>query len=561
MMSQVRAKTSARDVLMLMQLLVIVPMVTHLPTWIIVMGVVVAITQLSVLKHRLHLYGRFELVVQLILFFGGLLGVFFAFRTFLGVEAGVSFLMLCLIAKLLEVKARRDVYIVLTLALFVVSSGFLFSQSLVASVLALLGLLAILYAMIAQNDDGQGRIRSLFWITVQAVPLMVILFLFFPRFPPLWSVQIGAGQGQTGMSEEMSPGDIASLSQSAALAFRVFFEGQPPAKSDLYWRGLVLSQFDGRTWMPLPAQQTGHLTAWVGQRLPSWIDQSLVVVEQQPRSYRMVMEPTQREWLFPLSLPYATQQQPSVGLTREYTLKAASPIRRQQHLQFLQFQDVTLDADLPDWLRRANLALPPQSNPLAQKFAQDLFQRMNANPERYAESILAWIRQQNFVYTLQPPLLSGHRVDQFLFETRRGFCEHYASAFVFLMRAAGVPARVVAGYQGGALGRDGESWEVRQRDAHAWTEIWLAGQGWVRIDPTAAIAPHRIEQGMSAVTDDVRVFGEGAGAMFRQSQFQLLSQAREWADYAGYLWQRDVVGFDQDRQANKLKDWFNLRSM
>lgn len=556
-----RSRLDARDVLMCVQLLVIVPFALHLPSWLVLLGVLTVISQWSGVKRRLRLQGRFELFVQISLFFSGLAGIFLTYRTLLGVEAGVSFLLLCLIAKLLEVRARRDVYIVLTLSLFVLSASFLFSQDLQATLIALLGVLGVLYAMIAQNDDGEGRLRSLLLLSGQAIPLMVILFLFFPRLPPLWSVNLSTGQGQTGMSEVMSPGDIANLSQSTELAFRAFFKaGERPAKSELYWRGLVLSQFDGRAWTPQPAQNIQYLTAWTGQPLPTWVGQSLLLPQQTVFDYRITMEPTQREWLFALNVSYA-EPNARLGLTRDYTLQAQEPVRLRQNFSFVQYRQAVLDTELPEQLRQVNLQLPEGSNPQSRAFAQALLRQTNGDPDRYMQAVLAWIRQQNFVYTLQPPRLAGQRIDQFLFETRRGFCEHYSSAFTFLMRAVGIPARVVVGYQGGRLGRDGESWEVRQMDAHAWTEVWLPERGWVRVDPTAAIAPDRIEQGMQQMTSDATLFGDGAAAQLRYQQFKLLGQAREWMDYAGYLWQRDVVGFDQDKQTNQLFKWFGLRSL
>lgn len=558
---QSRPRVAARDVLMWVQLLVIVPFASHLPLWLVLLGVVTVISQLSMIKPHLRLHGRFELVVQISLFFSSLAGIFLTYRTLLGVEAGVSFLLLCLIAKLLEVRARRDVYIVLTLSLFVLSAGFLFSQDLQVTILALLGVLGVLYAMIAQNDDGQGRLRSLLLLSGQALPLMVILFLFFPRLPPLWSVNLNAGQGQTGMSEVMSPGDIANLSQSTELAFRAFFkDGERPVKSVLYWRGLVLSQFDGRAWTPQSPANMQYMTAWTGQQLPPWVGQSLLLPQQELMEYRIRMEPTQREWLFALNLSYA-EPTAALGLTRDYTLQSREPIRQRHDLKLVHYRQAVLDTQLPDWLRQTNLQLPTQSNPQSQAFAQALLRKTNGDPDQYMQAVLAWIRQQNFVYTLQPPRLAGQRIDQFLFETRRGFCEHYSSAFTFLMRSAGIPARVVVGYQGGQAGRDGQSWEVRQMDAHAWSEVWLPKRGWVRVDPTAAVAPERIEQGMGQMTNDATLFGDGAAAQLRYQQFKLLGQARELMDYAGYLWQRDVVGFDQDKQTNQLFKWFGLRSM
>lgn len=555
---------SRRDVLMLMQLLVILPHAGDLPMWLIGIGVVVIVTQLDLLRGRLGLNRRWvERTLQLLIFFGGVAGAYVTYRSGLGLEFYTSFLLLCLIAKLMEVKARRDVYVVLTLALFVTASLFLFNQSLSTGLWAFAAVLGVLYAMIAENDEhtGVGRTRSLLLICAQALPLLIILFLFFPRLPPLWSIKAAGSAGKTGMSESMSPGDLASLGQSTELAFRaIFAKGQTPAKSQLYWRGLVLSSFDGRTWTQDKTQQARSLSYWAGQSLPEWLQQSVTLNSQTPTAYKIIMQPTQREWLFSLSL--ALPKTSGTILTRDYVVQSLSPISDRQTIELLRFDVETMDANLSNQMLQQSLQLPAGSNPQTREFATALFARMNGDPERYAQAVMEWIRQQNFVYTLEPPRLSGQRIDQFLFQTKRGFCEHYSSAFTFLMRAAGVPARVVVGYQGGTVGRDGESLEIRQMDAHAWTEVWLAGRGWVRFDPTSAIAPERIERGMNQLTqDNSALFGEGAAAQLRYNQFKLLGQVREWADYADYLWQRDIVGFDQDKQSNKLFEWLGIRSM
>jgi hypothetical protein len=555
-----RWNLTQRDTLMLVQLLVIMPHMQHLPVWLVSLGVLVVLSQWTVIRQRLWLkHPRIEKTLQLVLFSSSVVGIYLTYGG-LTLEACTSFLLLCLITKLMEVNARRDVYVVLTFSLFVLASLFLFGQDLWTGLLVLAGVLGTLYAMIAQNDQGAGRWRSLLLITGQAVPLLVILFLFFPRLPPLWSIQVAGGNAKTGMSDSMSPGDLANLGQSTALAFRVMFaDGARPPKSQLYWRGLVFDQFDGRTWKPLSNPTLGRDMVWGQQTIPRWLQDSVPLNHQRPLSYQLTMEPTQQAWLFSLSVPLSDN--PSVGLTGDYTLLADHPITSREALHLSQFDAKSIDANLPAWMLAQSLKLPADSNPQSRLLAQALYARMNHNPERYAAAVLAWIRQQNFVYTLQPPILTGNRIDQFLFQTRRGFCEHYASAFTFLMRAAGVPARVVVGYQGGQVGQDGKSWEVRQLDAHAWSEIWLAGRGWVRMDPTGAIAPERIEKGMSELTsDNADLFGEGAAAQMRYQQFKVLGQMRQWADYANYLWQRDVVGFDQAHQDQSLFDWLGLRS-
>jgi protein-glutamine gamma-glutamyltransferase len=531
---------------------------SNMPWWLTTMGVLIALSQLNAFRQNIYQKLWMQKTVKLLVFFGGMVCIWMTYQTFLGVEAGVTFLLLCLIAKLLEVKGRRDVYVTLTLGLFVIASLFLFDQNIVTTLLVLIGVLASLYSMIAQNDHGDGRIQTLFWLSAQAIPLIVVLFIFFPRLPPLWSVQLNASQAKTGMTDHMSPGDVAQLSQSNELAFRVVFDGASPQKSALYWRGMVLGRFDGKTWRTAQQDELGQTLVWRGGDQPAWVAESLELKNTKKLRYQLIMEPTQQVWLFALNVPYSMDS--TVGLTRDFTIRSADPLTKRQTFQLLQLSARRIDTQLPVWLAQENLQLPVSGNPKAKLLAKSLFDKMDQDPVRYSNAVLSWIRTQNFRYTLKPPLLYQDRIDDFLFKTRRGFCEHYASSFVFLMRAAGIPARVVVGYQGGALSRDGQSLEVRQKDAHAWTEVWFAGRGWVLIDPTAAIAPERIEQGMDALTHNAALFGDDVTAQLQYQQFKVLRQWRELADYTSYLWHRDVVGFDQERQQHTLSQWFGLKS-
>jgi len=575
-------RLSMRNVLMLAQLLVILPHLGHLPNWLIGLSIVVVVSQFGWIHQRLFAPSKTrQKAVQAIVFLSGMLGIFLTFRTYLGVEAGTAFLVMCLLGKLLEVNVRRDAYVVLTFDLFITAALFLFDQDLFTALWAMVATLSVLYAMAMQNvaekpllvDQEKSteknlsspvRYRSplttMTLIVMQAVPLMIILFIFFPRMPPFWTINLNKSGAQTGMGDSMSPGDIADLSQSTALAFRAIFPvGQIPKKSDLYWRGLVLGSFDGRTWRQTPDPQLKTVVWGNTSSIPQWLAQSVSLNNPQPVQYQLIIEPTQQPWMFALNFPFSRDGQ--AGLTREYTLRASEDIVQQTKFELNQFDAKTIDANLPEWLARDTLVLPANSNPRSRAFAAQLMKRVNHDPEKYAQTILNWIRKEKFVYTLQPPPLRGERIDQFLFETRRGFCEHYASSFTFLMRAAGIPARVVVGYQGGQLGRDGKSLEVRQMDAHAWSEIWLAGRGWVRLDPTGAVAPERIERGMRELAaQDSSIFGAGIAGTMRYNQFKMLGQAREWVDYAKYMWQQKVVGFDQANQGNFLFKMFGLRS-
>lgn len=575
-------RLSMRNILILIQFLVILAHLGHLPYWLIGLSIIVVTSQLGWVYQRLFARSKVrQKVAQGVIFVSGMIGIFLTFHTLLGVEAGTAFLVICLLGKLFEVNARRDAYVVLTFDLFITAALFLFDQGLFTAIWAMLSTLGVLYAMAMQNvsdktmqinDEKINEVNALIHIrkrrpitiialiVAQAVPLMIILFVFFPRMPPFWTIHLDKGGAQTGISDSMSPGDIANLSQSTELAFRAIFPaGKIPAKSDLYWRGLVLGSFDGRTWRPSANPQLKTVVWGNSNAIPLWLAQAVQLNNPQPLKYQLIVEPTQQPWMFALNFPFSANGQ--AGLTREYTLRAADDIVQQTTFELFKFDAKAVDASLPNWVASEALQLPAQSNPKTQAFAQQLFSRMNHDPEKYAHAVINWISRENFVYTLQPPPLEGHRIDQFLFQTRRGFCEHYASSFTFLMRAAGIPSRVVVGYQGGQLDRDGKTLEIRQMDAHAWSEIWLAGRGWVRFDPTAAVSPERIERGMKALTaQNASMFGDGVAGAIRYNQFKMFGQAREWVDYAKYMWQQKVVGFDQDQQGDFLFKMFGFRS-
>lgn len=567
------------------QLFVMTPHILHLPLALSAVCAVVVGYLLYQYKYRRREV-RHPRLYQLMAVAIGLTSILLTYRTIFGVDAGSAFLTVCLLGKLLELNSRRDAYIALTLSLFVVSGLFLFEQSILYTILALAGILAVLWAMVAQNINpdyipgyeppladttaagktGHGLFMLLGRLMLQAVPLLIILFVFFPRIPPLWSVPVPSSQNTTGMGEDMSPGDFASLSQSSELAFRVVDKNQQleknlPPKSQLYWRAANFSQFDGKTWSVLKDYRATSTVWFYTQFFPSWFQQNFQGKLTTGFEYKVLMQPTNRNWLFALDTPYSTTAK--VGITREYNLRSTQEVFQPFNYDVLQLKNIRRDVYLPDWLRAANLQLPPGSNPKATAMAQQVLSQVGGDQQQYVNFWLKWIRQENFSYTLQPPVLSGDRIDQFLFQTRRGFCEHYASAYTFLMRAAGIPARVVAGYQGGEFSPDRQSWEVRQMDAHAWVEVWFPNRGWVRVDPTAAIAPERIEQGMNSLMQQQNqgLFGDGAFNQLKYSQMKWIGQMRVWSDYASYIWQRDVVGFDQSSQQSFLQRLFGVNSV
>ena len=550
------------------QIAVVLPHAAHLPIWLIGFAAISIIAQLPRLKSRLKKLSHLKRVyqsMQMLGFLLGLVGLWLTYNTAFGLDMGVAFLVLCLASKLWELYKRRDAYVVLNLSLFVLAALFLMDQGLLTTLEVVLGAVIVLLAFIAlnddSNDDGDGRLRTLGVLGIGALPLLVVLFLFFPRLPPLWSVQLSGQQATTGVSDSMSPGDFANLGQSTELAFRVEFGDERPPQQQLYWRGLVFSDFDGVTWRP-----SNQVSQWsTRSQAPTWIQNAFATVPEQvqaaPTRYQIILEPTQQNWLFGLDYPFS--QQPDINITSNFTLSKDQPVTQQLRYDVLQFAPMRIDPVLTEASRRLNLALPAEGNPQARALAQQLFVQSGSDPVRYMAAIERWINQTEFRYTLSPPRLNTNRIDEFLFQTKAGFCEHYSSSFTFMMRAAGIPARVVAGYQGGELSQGGDVWEVRQKDAHAWTEVWLEGQGWIRVDPTSFVAPERVEQGMNAMTQQqgAAMFGSGASAQISYQQYQMLQTLRRLSDQASYYWQKDVVGYDQDKQADSLLKWFNISSI
>jgi transglutaminase-like putative cysteine protease len=469
--------------------------------------------------------------------FAGAIGVFFSYRTIMGRDPGVTLLVLLLFLKLMETRARRDVFVVAFLVYFVALANFFYSQSIPMAGLMLLAVLVTTTALVAFSapqrpiaDDLKTAGRML----AQAGPVMLLLFFLFPRVQgPLWGMPQDAYSGVTGLSETMSPGSISVLSLSDAIAFRVKFETDPPTRARLYWRGPVLSDFDGLTWR-------------VG--LPQLRRNMSVEASGSPADYEVTLEPHNRNWMFALELP--TRIPPSARLTAEYLVISLAPIRsriRYEMRSFPQFQAAS--GGNPEDLALA-LRLPRGFNPRAQTLASEWRESLPDNAAIVRRAI-EFFRGSRIEYTLQPPALGQNSVDEFLFDTKQGFCEHFASSFVFLMRAAGVPARVVTGYQGGDTNPVDGYMVVRQADAHAWAEVWLAGNGWTRVDPTAAAVPVRVELGITAAAP------QGASLLMRTNLNWLKSLRNNWEALTNQ-WNQWVLGFNPDRQREMLS-WLGVR--
>ncbi len=468
-------------------------------------------------------------VAALVLTYGGLIGR----------RAAVSLLVLMLSLKLLETFRTRDARIVASLSLFLCGTQFLFSQGvpmiiyIIACLLSSLTALMYLHRREAFEDLGKAPEtgRNLYTelgfgvkLLVLAFPIGLALFLLFPRWSsPMWGVPEDALDARSGLSDSMRPGSIQGLFMDDSPAFRVKFEGRIPSNSERYWRGPIFWDFDGSSWKT------------------SYLSRNLLATEKPELAkaifrYEVQMEPTEQRWIFALDYPAMVPR--GVQLTMDYQLIARRPITKLREYEMASDPGYFDSPVLKNTLRGAALELPEGFNPRTAELIAEWRQEAASDSE-IVRKALNYFNQQEFHYTLNPPLLSRHTVDEFLFDTREGFCEHYASAFTVMMRMAGIPSRVVTGYQGGWFNEIGSYMLVRQSDAHAWSEVWIKGSGWTRIDPTAAVAPSRVEQGAI----------ESLAQRRHVLDYKWLRNVRNSFDVFQRGWNNWVVAFNSDRQS------------
>jgi transglutaminase-like putative cysteine protease len=456
-----------------------------------------------------------------------------------GRDPSVAFLFVLAGIKFLESRTARDGTLVLCLAAFLMVTPFLFGQSPFAlaaagpAVLAFGGALAALAARSPASAAVAAPRRALVTagkLIVQGLPLAALLFVLFPRLAmPLWGLP-QASRATTGLSDTMSPGMIAELTQEDTVALRADFDGPPPPASLRYWRGPVMSRFDGRSWSATLARAEGALVPYAGKGV----------------AYTVTLEANESPWLFALELPAALPRFTDAGTIADVVLTADQQLVARRPIgQVRRYAQLSLLADRhPAGPRAAmeNLRLPPGTNPRTQQLARTL-REQHADDRALVNAVLAMFRDEDFTYTLAPGVVHPRDpVDGFLFDSRRGFCEHYASAFAVLLRSAGIPARIVTGYQGGEFNPRGNYLIVRQSDAHAWTEALIDG-AWERFDPTGAVSPLRIESGISRALPNAEQL-----PLFARLDSGFLKSTELMLDALNHAWRRNVVGFDYGRQ-------------
>ncbi|MEG5263129.1 DUF3488 and transglutaminase-like domain-containing protein [Pseudomonas sp. JDS28PS106] len=528
--------------LLLAQTLVIVPFLAHLPLSIIGLWLGCTLWRVQVFRQRARMPGTW---VKSGLLVGTAGGVYLARGSLVGLDAGAALLIAAFVLKMLEMNTRRDALVLIFLGFFCVVVGYLFEDNLLWALFSLLPVGALLAALIGlqQSDltrSSASALKLAFKMMAQALPLMLVLFLFFPRLDPLWSLPQPGNKGTTGLSDNIAPGDIAELSRSPALVFRASFEGAVPPRQQLYWRALTLEQFDGRRWSQSARAQAVQIAQWQKRG--------------EPLAYSVVMEASGRPWM--PSLDVGETPQSDVRQMSDFRLQRRRPIDQPLMYAVQSWPEAVRDPQLSEQIQRQDLQLPARGNPQAREWAASLVRR-HTRPDDLVRAVLDHFSDQPYFYTLKPPTLGADGIDDFLFASRQGFCAHYAGAMTFVLRAAGIPARMVAGYQGGELNPQGQYLTVRQFDAHAWVEYWQPGVGWRSADPTAAVAPERIEQGLEqALAADEGFLAESPMSPLRYRNVAWLNELRLGWDNLNYNWQRWVLGYQGQQQLQVLGRWF-----
>lgn len=508
------------------------PLTQQIPLWLSVAAGAAFAWRAALTWRQWHLPPKWLLVLLVI---AGTAGVFLQYRSIVGRTPGIALLVVFLALKLLELRAARDAIVTALLCYFLVLGQFLFTQTIPTALLSSLTVLITTATMLAASDDRPPplmQLRRAALMLAQATPFMLLLFVLFPRVQgPLWGLPQDRYTAVSGISDTMSPGSIAQLSQSDAIAFRVQFKGEVPPQSQLYWRGPVMPGFDGRTWS-------------VRQTLGAYTEIPYAV-SGTPVNYELTLEPNGKFWVFSLEMP--GNLPPDSVLTADYQPIVRQIVRNRLRYTQRAWPETNAGKSESRAILRDALALPAGGNPRVRAVAEEWRRRHGEDGAAILAMAQDFFSQQLLFYTLNPPLLGPDMIDEFLFDTKRGFCEHFAAAFVYAMRAAGVPARVVAGYQGGEVNPVDGYLVVRQYDAHAWTEVWIAGRGWVRIDPTAISAPSRINSNLAAAVPASEEL-----PFLARTDLSWLREVRYRLDAVTNGWNQWVLGYNPQKQRDFL---------
>jgi len=491
-------------------------------------------------------------IIRLIIMFTGVASVYGSYGSLTGRDVGVALLVLLAGFKIFESNSKRDFYISSYLGYFLIITNFFYTQTIPTATYMMFVIIIMTTGLIVFNDTEQQltllkRFKLSTTLLIQAIPLLLILFILFPRVNgPLWGIPKDAFDGVTGIDDQMSPGTISKLVQSNDVAFRVTFKDKIPEQSKLYWRGPILWHTDGRKWT------TG--------KNKSDLEPSIVEFGGEPIHYDVTIEPSNKKWLFGLEM--VSKPPDKTYFTHDFQLKTYEEIRTRKAFSLSSYSTFRLNKEKNSNIERG-LMLPGTSHPKTRELASKLRDEFK-EPALIIKAALEWLKDKDFVYTLVPPLMTDDMVDEFLFNTRQGFCEHYAAAFTIIMRAAGIPTRIITGYQGGEINPVGNYLIVRQHDAHAWTEVWLENKGWLRIDPTAIVSPIRVSEGINDALPEA-IINIPLGLENSETALRLWQELRNTADMINYKWAQWVLGYSPEQQKRFLQhlgfnsiDWKNL---
>lgn len=535
------------------QLIVMLPFTTSLPPWLLAVVLLSAAWRLRVLAGKAN---QPNTLLKAGLLLIGIAGVFLSGLSLPSLEAMSALLLLGFAFKAIEAVKKRDALVLILTGYFLVALNFLYTQSIIAGLYATLALIVLTGALVGVQQTLEEltpsqQVKFNVWIAgqmlLQCLPLMVIIFIFAPRLQPFWNLPLPMEQSTRGLLDRMAPGDIEKLSQSADLAFRVNFKTERPPQSELYWQGLVLHHFDGHEWRQFATEQDAEQLKWAIKQDYGYQEQN-IKAQGAAYEYEAIYEPSGQAWLFTLNP--TTEVEGEVLRAADYRVMAKQTLQSPLLLRAISRPASIRDLKLSPKLRALALQLPSKGDVRSRTLAKSLYAAAD-NERDYIETVLKRFKEQNFFYTLSPPLLGDKdTIDGFLFDSQRGFCSHYAGSFVFLMRAVGIPARVVLGYQGGEWNTAGKYLAVHQFDAHAWAEVWLPNQGWLRVDPTSMVAPERTEQNLEAALKKEGQILEHS--VFSNRKFAWLNSIRQQLDSMQYGWQRWILSYDTKTQIQFL---------
>ncbi|MDP1954500.1 MAG: DUF3488 and transglutaminase-like domain-containing protein [Polaromonas sp.] len=537
----------ARDTLFLLAVIawVLLPQVRALPWWCSALAAGMLAWRGKLALGNQSLPGRWWLLGLLALAVGATL---LTYRSLLGRDAGVTMIVILLALKTLELRARRDAFVVFFLGFFTMLTNFFYSQSLLTAFSMLLGLLGLLTALVnAHMPVGKPPLlqaaKTAGWMALLGAPVMVVLFMLFPRLAPLWGVPSDAMTGRSGLSATMQVGTIASLALDSSIAMRIAFEGRPPPQRDLYFRGPVLSSFDGREWRP----------SFQSNFPPRYKLADNLRVQGPPLSYEVTLEPTGRPWLFVMEAAEQAPVLPNLRtrMTADLQWMTDRPVTDLLRYKVQSHTDFSHGPARQEIGLQEFVELPPGFNPRTLALAAEIRRDpryAQAGTPALVQATMERLRTGGYTYTLEPGVYGANTADEFWFDRKQGFCEHIASSFVVLMRALDIPARIVTGYQGGEINPVDGFWVLRQSDAHAWAEVWQADQGWVRVDPTSAVSPGRTGA-FQRLAAPQGIVGQALGTLSPN----LSAQFRATWEAVNNRWNQWVLNYTQGKQLNLLR--------